>query len=101
LRADINFTFPTGEIAVMGPEGAVAIVFRNELQKAKDPVSEKNRLIQDYSDTFATPYKAAEMGFVDEIIFPEQTRYKLAQALEMLKNKRDRMPPKKHGNIPL
>ncbi|NBW99519.1 acyl-CoA carboxylase subunit beta, partial [bacterium] len=101
LRADINFTFPTGEIAVMGPEGAVAIVFRNELQKAKDSASEKNRLIQEYSDTFATPYKAAELGFVDEIIFPEQTRFKLSQALEMLKNKRDRMPPKKHGNIPL
>lgn len=101
LRADINFTFPTGEIAVMGPEGAVAIVFRNELQKSKDSASEKNRLIQEYSDTFATPYKAAELGFVDEIIFPEQTRFKLSQALEMLKNKRDRMPPKKHGNIPL
>jgi propionyl-CoA carboxylase beta chain len=101
LRADINFTYPTGEIAVMGPEGAVAIVFRNELQKAADSVTEKNRLIQEYSDTFATPYKAAELGFVDEIIFPEQTRLKLSQALEMLKNKRDRMPPKKHGNIPL
>ncbi|NDC24567.1 MAG: acyl-CoA carboxylase subunit beta, partial [Proteobacteria bacterium] len=101
LRADINFTYPTGEIAVMGPEGAVAIVFRNELQKSADAVSEKNRLIQEYTDTFATPYKAAELGFVDEIIFPEQTRLKLSQALEMLKNKRDRMPPKKHGNIPL
>lgn len=101
LRADINFTYPTGEIAVMGPEGAVAIVFRNELQKAKDPQAEKNRLIQEYSDTFATPYKAAELGFVDEVIFPEQTRFKLSQALQMLKNKRDKMPPKKHGNIPL
>jgi len=64
-------------------------------------VAEKSRLIQDYSDTFATPYKAAELGFVDEIIFPEQTRFKLSQALQMLKNKRDKMPPKKHGNIPL
>lgn len=101
LRADINFTYPSGEIAVMGPEGAVAIVFGKEIQKAKDPVSEKNRLIQEYSDTFATPYKAAELGFVDEIIFPEQTRLKLHQALEMLKNKRDKLPAKKHGNIPL
>lgn len=101
LRADINFTYPSGEIAVMGPEGAVAIVFGKEIQKAKDPVSEKNRLIQEYSDTFATPYKAAELGFVDEIIFPEQTRFKLHQALEMLKNKRDKLPAKKHGNIPL
>lgn len=101
LRADINFSFPSGEIAVMGPDGAVAIVFRNELQNAKDANIEKARLVQEYSDTFATPYKAAELGFVDEIIDPEDTRHMLIKALEMLKNKRDRMPPKKHGNIPL
>ncbi len=101
LRADINFSYPSGEIAVMGPDGAVAIVFRNELQNAKDANKEKARLVQEYTDTFATPYKAAELGFVDEIIDPEETRYKLIRAVEMLKNKRDRMPPKKHGNIPL
>ncbi len=101
LRADINFSYPSGEIAVMGPDGAVAIVFRNELQNAKDANIEKARLVQEYSDTFATPYKAAELGFVDEIIDPEDTRHMLIKGLEMLKNKRDRMPPKKHGNIPL
>lgn len=101
LRADINFSYPSGEIAVMGPDGAVAIVFRNELQNAKDANAEKARLVQEYSDTFATPYKAAELGFVDEIIDPEDTRSMLIKGLEMLKNKRDRMPPKKHGNIPL
>ena len=101
LRADINYSFPTGEIAVMGPEGAVAIVFRNELSKSSDAGAEKQRLIQEYTETFATPFKAAELGFIDEVIFPEQTRMKIYQALDMLKNKRDRLPPKKHGNIPL
>lgn len=101
LRSDINFTYPSAEIAVMGPEGAVAIVFRGELQKSSDVDAERKKLVQDYEDTFATPYKAAELGFVDEIIFPEMTRPKLIQALEMLKNKRDKMPHKKHGNIPL
>ena len=101
LRSDINFTYPSAEIAVMGPEGAVAIVFRGELQKSQNAEAERKKLVQDYEDTFATPYKAAELGFVDEIIFPETTRPKLIQALEMLKNKRDKMPPKKHGNIPL
>ena len=101
LRSDINFTYPSAEIAVMGPEGAVAIVFRGELQKSQDAEAERKKLVQDYEDTFATPYKAAELGFVDEIIFPETTRPKLIQALEMLKNKRDKMPAKKHGNIPL
>jgi propionyl-CoA carboxylase beta chain len=101
LRPDINFTYPSAEIAVMGPEGAVAIVFRGELQKSQNAEAERKKLVQDYEDTFATPYKAAELGFVDEIIFPETTRPKLIQALEMLKNKRDKMPPKKHGNIPL
>ncbi|MBI1860736.1 MAG: acyl-CoA carboxylase subunit beta [Deltaproteobacteria bacterium] len=101
LRADINLAYPSAEIAVMGPDGAVAIVFRNELAKAKDATVEKKRLMQDYLEKFATPYKAAELGFVDEVIFPELTRPKLVRALEMLKNKRDRMPAKKHGNIPL
>jgi propionyl-CoA carboxylase beta chain len=101
LRSDINYAYPTSEIAVMGPEGAVQIVFRNQLAKAGNADTEKQKLVQEYSDTFATPYRAAELGFVDEVIFPEQTRQKLIQALEMLKNKRDKLPPKKHGNIPL
>ena len=85
----------------MGPDGAVAIIQRHQIQKATDPDAEKARLVQEYSDTFASPYKAAELGFIDEIISPEETRPKLIQALEMLKNKRDKMPPKKHGNLPL
>jgi propionyl-CoA carboxylase beta chain len=101
LRSDINLSYPSAEIAVMGPEGAVAIVFRNQLQNASDAEKEKAKLVQEYTDTFATPYKAAELGFVDEIIFPEQSRQKIIQALEMLKNKSDKLPHKKHGNIPL
>ncbi len=101
LRSDINFAYPTAEIAVMGADGAVAIIHRAAIQKASAPAKEKEKLVAEYADTFATPYKAAELGFVDEVIFPEQTRYKLIQALEMLKNKRDKLPHKKHGNIPL
>jgi propionyl-CoA carboxylase beta chain len=101
LRSDINYAYPTAEIAVMGPDGAVAIVFRGKLGGAGNSVEEKNRLVQEYTDRFATPYKAAEMGYVDEVIMPDETRLKLIQALEMLKNKRDKLPPKKHGNIPL
>ncbi|MBY0369723.1 acyl-CoA carboxylase subunit beta [bacterium] len=101
LRADINYAYPSAEIAVMGADGAVAIIHRGAIQKASDPAKEKDRLVQEYTDVFATPYKAAELGFVDEVIQPEETRVKLIQALEMLKNKRDHMPRKKHGNIPL
>lgn len=101
LRADINYAFPSAEIAVMGPDGAVAIIHRAAIQKASDANAEKQRLVEEYRDKFATPYKAAELGFIDEIIQPEDTRIKLIQAMEMLKNKRDRMPHKKHGNIPL
>lgn len=101
LRADINYAFPTAEIAVMGPDGAVAIIHRGAINKADDPAAEKARLVQEYSDTFATPYKAAEMGFIDEVIYPEDTRMRLIQALDMLKDKRDKLPHKKHGNIPL
>ncbi len=101
LRADINYAYPSAEIAVMGPDGAVAIIHRSQLQKAQNPDTEKQRLVQEYTETFATPYKAAELGFIDEIIAPEDTRAKLIHALEMLKGKRDRMPAKKHGNIPL
>ena len=101
IRADINYAYPTAEIAVMGPDGAVNIVFRNELAKAADPEIERARLVQDYREKFANPYKAAELGYIDEVILPEQTRPKLIRALEMLKNKRQENPPKKHGNIPL
>ncbi len=101
IRADINYAYPTAEIAVMGPDGAVSIIFRDELKKAKDPVAEKDRLTREYREKFANPYKAAELGYIDEVIRPEQTRGKLVRALEMLKNKRQENPPRKHGNIPL
>ncbi|TDJ18909.1 MAG: acyl-CoA carboxylase subunit beta [Deltaproteobacteria bacterium] len=100
-RADINLAYPTAELAVMGPDGAVKIVFRNELKNAKDPDSRHKELAEDYRENFANPYKAAELGYIDEVIRPEETRLKVIQALDMLGKKRDANPPKKHGNIPL
>jgi propionyl-CoA carboxylase beta chain len=101
IRADINYAYPTAEIAVMGPEGAVSIIFRNELAKAQDAQAERERLVADYRDKFANPFKAAELGYIDEVIRPEETRGKLVRALEMLKDKRQENLPRKHGNIPL
>jgi len=101
IRGDINLAYPTAEIAVMGPEGAVNIVFRNEIAKATDPEKTREELIQNYRETFANPYKAAELGYIDAVILPEDTRRHIVQALEMLQNKRQSNPPKKHGNIPL
>ena len=101
IRADVNYAFPTAEIAVMGPEGAVSIVFRKELAAAADPVAERARLIEEYRAKLANPYKAAELGYVDEVIRPEDTRPRVIRALEMLRTKRQELPPKKHGNIPL
>jgi propionyl-CoA carboxylase beta chain len=101
IRADINLAYPTAEIAVMGPDGAVNIIYRNELKAAADPVAAKAGYVQLYRETFANPFKAAELGYVDAIIHPEDTRPRLIDALAMLENKRDSNPPKKHGNIPL
>ena len=101
IRADVNFAYPTSEFAVMGPDGAVNIVFRKELAEADDPVARKEELIDDYREKFANPFKAAELGYIDEVIKPEETRPKIIEALEMLGTKRDTNPPKKHGNIPL
>ncbi|HSA59007.1 MAG TPA: acyl-CoA carboxylase subunit beta [bacterium] len=101
VRGDVNFAYPTAEIAVMGPDGAVNIIFKKQIDAAKDPAAEKTKLTDDYRKTFANPYKAAELGYIDEIIFPRETRFKIIQSLEMLKDKRDKNPPKKHGNIPL
>jgi propionyl-CoA carboxylase beta chain len=101
IRGDVNLAYPTAEIAVMGPDGAVNIIFRNEIEKAKDPAAERERLTADYRRTFANPFKAGELGYIDAVIQPEDTRPRLIGALEMLRNKRDRNPPKKHGNIPL
>ncbi|MCX6235493.1 MAG: acyl-CoA carboxylase subunit beta [Bacteroidetes bacterium] len=96
IGADVNFAYPTAEIAVMGPAGAVNIIFRDKLSD-----EDKKIAVDEYKKTFASPYKAAELGYIDEIIFPKQTRFKLIQALEMTQNKNKNNPPKKHGNIPL
>lgn len=101
IRGDINLAYPTAEIAVMGAEGAVNIIFRNEIKKAADQSAERKNLIDDYREKFANPYKAAELGYIDAVIDPAETRPKIIEALRMLKNKRDTNPPKKHGNIPL
>lgn len=101
LRTDINFAYPSAEIAVMGSEGAVNILNRKELQQAADPDALRNQLTEQYRERFATPFIAAEEGFIDEVIEPKETRKRLIQALEMLANKRETVPPKKHGNIPL
>jgi propionyl-CoA carboxylase beta chain len=101
IRADFNFAWPTAEVAVMGPEGAVNIVFRNELQEADDPEARRAELIADYRERFANPYVAAERGYVDEVIEPRRTRPVLIDALETALTKREPRPPRKHGNIPL
>ncbi|HLA08017.1 MAG TPA: carboxyl transferase domain-containing protein [Anaerolineales bacterium] len=101
IRGDLNLAWPTAEIAVMGPDGAVNIIFRKELEKAKDPVKKKAELVAEYRDKFASPYVAAERGYIDDVIEPKETRPRLINALEMLSNKRDANPAKKHGNIPL
>ena len=101
LRGDINYAYPTAEIAVMGAEGAVPIIFKKEIDTAEDPKKITQELMNEYGEKFSNPYRAAELGYIDEVIRPEETRPKLIVALEMLKNKVDSNPPKKHGNIPL
>ena len=101
IRTDLNFAYPTAEIAVMGPEGAINIIYRRELEAAKDPQAFRAERIAEFREKFANPYVAAERGFVDEVIAPRLTRRKLIQALDLLATKRDQNPPKKHGNIPL
>jgi propionyl-CoA carboxylase beta chain len=101
LRGDIIMAYPAAEIAVMGAEGAVNIISRDQIKKAADPEAERKRLISDYRDKFSNPYRAAELGYVDDVIDPADTRPKIIQALKCLEKKRDTLPPKKHGNIPL
>jgi propionyl-CoA carboxylase beta chain len=98
IRADLNFAFPTAEIAVMGPDGAVNILYKKEVQS---DAAKGKKLVQDYKEQFANPYQAARYGFVDEVIFPQEARTRILQGLRFLENKRDFNPPKKHGNIPL
>jgi len=104
IRTDVNYAWPTAEIAVMGPEGAVDIVYKRELESAKTAAEREEMRkgkIEEFRDRFASPYVAADRGFIDAIIQPRETRKKLIQALAMLENKRDKNPPKKHGNMPL
>jgi propionyl-CoA carboxylase beta chain len=101
IRADFNIAWPTGELAVMGAEGSVNILNRREIEKAKDPEAVRRKLIEEYNEKFANPYIAAELGYLDDIIEPKETRPKVIAALESLENKRQSLPPKKHGNLPL
>ena len=101
LRADVSYAWPTAEIAVMGPEGAVNIVFKKEIEKAEDPLERRAELMAEYHPKFATPYWAAERGYVDDVIEPAETRPRLVKALRMLATKRESVPPRKHGNMPL
>ena len=101
IRGDVNLAWPTAEIAVMGPEGAINILYRRELASAGDQAALRAQLVQEYRDKFANPFVAAARGYIDDVIEPRETRPYLINALEMLRNKRDENPPKKHGNIPL
>jgi propionyl-CoA carboxylase beta chain len=101
IRGDMNFAWPTAEIAVMGPEGAVNIIFKDEIEASKDPKKTRERLIAEYRAKFANPFIAAQKGYIDDVIEPAETRRRLIKALELLKTKRDKNPPRKHGNIPL
>jgi propionyl-CoA carboxylase beta chain len=101
LGADMNFAWPTAQIAVMGAQGAVNILYRGELAHADDPAARRAELITEYEDTLANPYIAAERGYVDAVIPPSQTREQVIRALRTLRTKRETLPPKKHGNIPL
>ena len=101
IRGDMNFAWPTAEIAVMGAEGAVNIIFKDAIAGADDAVAERRRLVAEYETEFSNPYVAAARGYIDEVILPRETRPRLIRALEVLENKRDTNPRKKHGNIPL
>ena len=101
LRGDVNLAWPNAEIAVMGPEGAINVLYRRELAEAEDPEALRATLVEEYRERFANPYVAASWGYIDDVIEPSQTRPSLIHALEMLQNKRDENPAKKHGNIPL
>jgi propionyl-CoA carboxylase beta chain len=101
LRSDFNFAYPNAEIAVMGSEGAVNILYRNEMKKAANPEETRKQKLEEYNDKFANPYVAASKGYIDEVIYPEDTRQKICAALDFAMNKREFTPPRKHGNIPL
>ncbi|HSP87556.1 MAG TPA: carboxyl transferase domain-containing protein, partial [Ignavibacteriaceae bacterium] len=101
IRGDFNFAWPSAEIAVMGPKGAVEIIFKKEIDKAEDPKAELQKKLDEYIEKFANPYIAAERGYIDDVILPRETKSKLIKAFNLLENKVDKNPRKKHGNIPL
>jgi acetyl-CoA carboxylase carboxyltransferase component len=101
IGADLAYAWPTAELAVMGPQGAVEIVYRRELQQAADPVARRAELVSDYTEKYANPYNAAERGYIDDVIDPAETRIKLIAGLKMLQTKRAELPRRKHGNMPL
>ena len=101
VGADLAFAWPSAELAVMGPQGAVEIIYRRELQQAQDPVARRAELVEQYTERYANPYAAAERGFVDDVITPSETRQKVVAALRVLGSKREDLPQRKHGNVPL
>jgi acetyl-CoA carboxylase carboxyltransferase component len=101
IGADLAYAWPTAELAVMGPQGAVEIVYRRELQQAADPVARRAELVAEYTEKYANPYAAAERGYIDDVIDPAETRMKIIAGLEMLRSKREELPRRKHGNMPL
>jgi len=101
LRADVNVAWPTAQIAVMGAQGAVNILYRREIAASPDVDATRSELVQQYEDTLANPYVAAERGYVDAVISPHETRIEIVRSLRLLRSKRQTLPPKKHGNIPL
>ena len=101
VGSDLSFAWPSAELAVMGPQGAVEIVYRRELQQAADPVARRAELVAEYTEKYANPYAAAERGFVDDVIQPAETRRKIVAGLRMLRSKREELPQRKHGNVPL
>jgi propionyl-CoA carboxylase beta chain len=101
IGADLNFAWPTAEIAVMGAKGASEIIFKKEIAEAADPEAKLQEKVDEYTAKFTNPYRAAHRGFIDEVILPSETRMKLIKAFKMLENKVDKIPRKKHGNIPL
>jgi acetyl-CoA carboxylase carboxyltransferase component len=101
IGADLAFAWPSAELAVMGPQGAVDIVYRRELATSPDPAGRRAQLVEEYTERFANPYLAAERGYVDDVIDPAETRRVLSRSLDLLRSKREELPKRKHGNVPL
>jgi len=101
IGADLAYAWPSAELAVMGPQGAVEVIYRREIASASDPAARRAELVEEYTDRFANPYLAAERGYVDDVIDPAETRQVLVRSLELLISKREELPKRKHGNIPL